>query len=133
MNKFPVDGVEMSFLLVVSDLKKSRDFYKDVLGAELFREYDGTTSVFKFQGTWIILTTEGELTEDKPGVKFRSLKDKENIHFEFTMRVPDCMNAYEVLKDRGADFLTPPVKNGGETRAFFRDPDGYLLEISEYK
>ena len=32
---------------------------------------------------------------------------------------------------RGADFLTPPVDRGGEIRAFFRDPDGHLFEISE--
>lgn len=133
MKDFPTKGVEMSILLVVSDLEISRDFYKDILGAELFREYGGTTSVFKFQGTWIILTTEGEPTKDKPGVNFKSLKDKENINFEFTMRVSDCMNSYEILKERGANFLTPPVKNGRETRAFFRDPDGYLFEISEYK
>ena len=133
MKDFPDKNVEMSILLVVSDIEKSREFYKDVLGAKLFREYGGTTAVFKFQGVWIILTTEGEPTEDKPGVSFKSLKDKKNIHFEFTMRVDDCKKSYEILKSRGAEFLTPPVKNGKETRAFFRDPDGYLLEISEYK
>ena len=30
-------------------------------------------------------------------------------------------------------FLTPPVTSGAETRAFFRDPDGHLFEISEYR
>jgi catechol 2,3-dioxygenase-like lactoylglutathione lyase family enzyme len=47
------------------------------------------------------------------------------------MRVPDCRAAYEVLRARGAEFLTPPVDWGGEIRCFFRDPDGHLLEISE--
>ena len=45
--------------------------------------------------------------------------------------MPDCRDAYEVLSARGAEFLTPPVDWGGEIRAFFRDPDGHLLEISE--
>ena len=31
------------------------------------------------------------------------------------------------------DFLTPPVTSGAETRCFFRDPDGHLFEISEYR
>jgi catechol 2,3-dioxygenase-like lactoylglutathione lyase family enzyme len=35
-----------------------------------------------------------------------------------------------LLWARGAQFLTPPVDNGYETRAFFRDPDGHLFEIS---
>jgi catechol 2,3-dioxygenase-like lactoylglutathione lyase family enzyme len=47
------------------------------------------------------------------------------------MRVPDCWAAYETLKSRGAEFLAEPVDRGGEIRAFFRDPDGHLLEISE--
>ena len=47
-------------------------------------------------------------------------------------RVRDCRAAYETLRSRGAEFLTPPVDRGGEIRAFFRDPDGHLFEISEY-
>ena len=47
------------------------------------------------------------------------------------IRVPDCRGAYETLVERGAEFLTPPVDNGYETRAFFRDPDGHLWEISQ--
>ena len=41
--------------------------------------------------------------------------------------------AYEILKARGAVFITPPIVNGAETRCFFRDPDGHLFEISEYR
>jgi catechol 2,3-dioxygenase-like lactoylglutathione lyase family enzyme len=48
-----------------------------------------------------------------------------------TIRVPDCQKAYEILKSRGAEFLTPPVNWGYEIRCFFRDPDGHLLEISQ--
>jgi len=29
------------------------------------------------------------------------------------------------------DFPTPPVDWGYEIRAFFRDPDGHLLELSQ--
>jgi hypothetical protein len=48
-----------------------------------------------------------------------------------TIRVPDCQAAYETLRSRGAKFLTPPIASTWEVRAFFRDPDGHLLEISE--
>lgn len=61
---FPVEGVEVTLLLVASDIERSRSFYVDVLGATL-------------------------------------------------------------------DFLAPPIDRGGEIRAFFRDPDGHLIEISE--
>ena len=51
---------------------------------------------------------------------------------DIVVRVPDCQGAYEALSERGAVFLTPPVRwDHGEVRAFFRDPDGHLFEISE--
>ena len=129
--EFPVDGVELTQLLVVADLDRARRFYRDVLGAELYREYGGTSAVFRFQGSWILLVTGGGPTEDKPGVTFAPPTDPNTVSHQMTLRVPDCRAAYEVLKNRGAEFLTPPVDRGGEIRCFFRDPDGHLLEISE--
>jgi len=41
------------------------------------------------------------------------------------------VEAYRTLAARGARFLTPPVESEWEVRAFFRDPDGHLIEISE--
>jgi catechol 2,3-dioxygenase-like lactoylglutathione lyase family enzyme len=34
---------------------------------------------------------------------------------------------------RAVQFLAPPQESDWEIRAFFRDPDGHLLEISEAK
>jgi len=129
--QFPVAGVEMTTLLVSSDIDRSRAFYRDVLGAEIYREYGGTSCVLKFQGSWILLVTGGGPTEDKPGVTFAPPSDPDMVSHEMTIRVPDCNRAYEILKSRGAEFLTPPVNHGFEIRCFFRDPDGHLLEISE--
>ena len=128
---FPTDGVELTQLLVVSDMEKSKWFYRDVLGASLFREYGGTSCVLSFRGTWLLLVTGGGPTEDKPSVTFAPPADPNTVSHQFTIRVPDCRGAYEVLRSRGAEFLTPPVDRGGEIRCFFRDPDGHLLEISE--
>ncbi len=129
--EFPVDGVALTQLLVVSDLPRARDFYRNVLGATLFREYGGDSAVFEFQGNWLLLVTGGGPTEDKPGVTFAPPTDPNTVSHQITLRVPDCPAAYDVLKFRGAQFLTPPVDRGGEIRCFFRDPDGHLLEISE--
>ncbi len=129
--EFPVPGVELSLLLVVEDIARARTFYTDVLGAKLFREYGGTSAVLEFQGNWLLLVTGGGPTEDKPTVTFAPPVDPNLVSHQLTMRVPDCHAAYEVLKSRGAEFLTPPLDRGGEIRCFFRDPDGHLLEISE--
>jgi catechol 2,3-dioxygenase-like lactoylglutathione lyase family enzyme len=132
-NKFPTEGVALTFLLVVSDMDRSRHFYRDVLGATVYREYGGTSCVLNFQGNWLLLVTGGGPTKDKPTVTFTPPIDQDTVSHELTIRVPDCQAAYEVLKSRGATFLTPPVDWGGEIRCFFRDPDGHLLEISEAK
>lgn len=130
MENFPVDGVEISILLVCKDIQASNHFYQKILGASLYREYD-TTIVLQFQKMWLILVVEGEPTPDKPEINFRAPSQSNNISQEFTIRVPNCQNAYETLKSRGAVFLTPPYDWGAEIRCFFKDPDGRLLEISE--
>lgn len=129
--EFPVEGVELTLLLVVSDVERSRRFYTDVLGATLHREYGGTSAVLQFQGSWLLFVTGGGPTPGKPTVTFAAPSDPDVVSHQLTMRVPDCRAAYETLKSRGAAFLAEPVDRGGEIRAFFRDPDGHLLEISE--
>jgi len=130
---FPAPGMELTTLLVVADLPRSVAFYRDVLGATLFREYGGSSAVFNFAGSWILLVTGGPPTLDKPGVSFAPPSDATVVSHEFTIRVPDCRGAYATLLSRGAEFLTPPVESEWEVRCFFRDPDGHLLEISEAK
>ena len=128
---FPTQEMELTHMLVVEDIGRSRAFYSDVLGARVYHEYGGTSCVLEFLGTWLLLVTGGEPTQDKPGVTFAPPPDPGTVGHEMTIRVPDCQAAYEVLRSRGAQFLTQPVDLGVEIRCFFRDPDGHLLEISE--
>lgn len=130
---FPSAGVELTNLLVVSDLERSVNFYRDALGARLVRMYGGTSAVLSFQAAWLLLVTGGGPTPDKPTVTFAPPHDPETVSHELTIRVPDCRAAHRVLAGRGASFLTDPVESDWEIRAFFRDPDGHLLEISQAK
>lgn len=130
---FPEPGSELTHILVVADVERSRAWYVDVLGATLYREYGGDSAVLQFQGAWLLLVLGGPPTEDKPSVTFVPPSDPDHISHAFTIRVQDCRAAYQTLVGRGADFLTPPVTHGRETRCFFRDPDGHLFEISEYR
>lgn len=127
---FPTPEMELTRLLVVSDVKLSQDWYTSVLGADLFREYEGSC-VLSLLGNWIVLVPGGRPTEDKPTVEMTVPDDPDRVSSELIFRVPDCNAAYEELRGRGAEFLSPPVDHGWETRAFFRDPDGHLYEISE--
>ena len=128
---FPLEGMTLTHILVVTDLDRARTFYRDVLGASLYGEYGGTSIVFDFNGAWLLIVTGGEPTQDKPDVTFVAPIEPNRVSHAFTIRVPDCQRAYNILKARGAEFLTPPVNWGYEIRAFFRDPDGHLFEISQ--
>lgn len=131
MDEFPSEGMALTHILVVSDVKESVAWYRDVLGASLYREYGGTSAVFDFSGAWLLLVTGGGPTPDKPGVTFAPPSERSTVSHSFTIRVDDCQSAYETLSARGAEFLTPPYDWGAEIRCFFADPDGNLFEISE--
>ena len=130
MAEFPGGGSAITTTLVAEDVVASVDWYRDVLGAEVFRTY-GTSAVLQLFGTWLLLVEPGGPTEDKPGVSFASAADPNRVSHAFTIRVEDCRAAYEQLRERGAEFLTPPLDRGAEIRCFFRDPDGNLFEISQ--
>lgn len=121
----------MTHLLVVSDATASRDWYVDVLDARVHGEYGGTSVVLELLGSWLLLVTGAGPTPDKPTVTFAPPQDADVVSAELIFRVDDCRATHALLRDRGARFLTAPVDRGGEVRAFFRDPDGHLLEISE--
>jgi catechol 2,3-dioxygenase-like lactoylglutathione lyase family enzyme len=122
---------ELTHLLVVGDIVRSRTFYCDLLGATVHREYGGTSCVLQISGTWLLLVTGGGPTADKPTVNFAVPADPDQVSHELIFSVADCRATYERLRSQGTPFLTPPVESPWEIRAFFRDPDGHLIEISQ--
>ena len=96
--EFPTEAMALTHLLVVRDLERSRAFYRDVLGAEVYREYGGTSVVLRFLGTWLLLVTGGEPTQDKPDVTFAAPVDPRSVSHSMTIRVPDCQAAYATLR-----------------------------------
>jgi catechol 2,3-dioxygenase-like lactoylglutathione lyase family enzyme len=129
---FPKPDTALTHILVVEDPARSRAWYTDVLGATLYREYAGSV-VLSFAGAWLLLVEGGGPTEDKPDVSLAPPTDPNLRDNLFTIRVDDCQATYDLLRARGAEFLTEPITHGSETRCFLRDPDGHLFEISEYR
>ncbi len=130
---FPGETNALTVILVVSDIERSRTWYTEVLGAGLYRENAGSSVVLTFGAAWFLLVTGGGPTEDKPTVSLAPPSDPDRLDHLFTIRVDDCQATYRELSARGTTFLSEPVTHGAETRAFFRDPDGHLFEISEYR
>lgn len=129
MNRFEAQA--LTHMLVVADADASRDWYVDVLGASVYGEYAGTSVVLDLMGSWLLLVTGGGPSPDKPTVTLAAPDDPDRVSAQMIFRVDDCRGAHRLLSERGAEFLTAPVDRGGEIRAFFRDPDGHLFEISE--
>ncbi|MDJ0952717.1 MAG: VOC family protein [Acidimicrobiia bacterium] len=129
MDRF--DAKALTHMLVVADAAASRDWYVDVLDASVYGEYGGTSVVLDLMGNWLLLVTGGEPSPDKPTVTLAVPDDRDRVSSQIIFRVEDCQRTFELLSSRGAQFLTPPLDRGGEIRAFFRDPDGHLFEISQ--
>ena len=129
MDRFEASA--LTHMLVVSDVERSRAWYTEVLDAELYGEYGGTSVVLNLLGNWILLVTGGGPDAGKPTISLAPPSAPDEVSAPIIFRVDDCVGLYDLLRSRGADFLAPPHVRDGETRAFFRDPDGHLFEISE--
>lgn len=120
----------LTHMLVVADAQRSRDWYVEMLDATVFGEYGGTSVVLELLGNWILLVTGGGPDDGKPTVTLTPPSDLDAVSTQMIFRVADCHATHARLTARGVDFLATPHERGTETRAFFRDPDGHLYEIS---
>ena len=125
----PRDGVAVTHLLIVRDVDRSRRFYVDVLGAQVLLE--GTPTILRFYNTWLVLSTEGGPTEDKPDVVAAAPPDAHTLTSALNLRVSDIYDVYERWSARGATFLTPPKAHEAEIRCYMRDPDNHLIEVGQ--
>ena len=142
--------------IIVSNLKKSVEFYRDVLG---FKEVKRA----HLEGEWIesivglkgvnadvayILAAEGEpriellcyhtpTGERVPQNSYANTVGLRHIAF----RVNDINGLYNRLKENGVKFIGEPVvvpqsvishDAGRKKLCYFTDPDGVLLELAEY-
>src|SRR3954466_136037 len=86
---FPEPGSALTHILVVSDLDRSRAWYLDVLGAQLYRAYEGSI-VLEFNEAWLLPVEGGPPTDDKPSVTFAPPVDADTVSHSMTIRVSDC-------------------------------------------
>ncbi|MEU7872707.1 VOC family protein [Dactylosporangium sp. NPDC049140] len=122
----PLDGVNgVSITLIVSDLQRSRRFYRDTLG---LTELDsGETSAVLESGSARVVLRR---VADMPPV------DRRVVHLN--LDVPDVYDAYERLREQGVDFVHRPrvVPQGEQLElcsATFRDPDGHAIALTRWE
>ena len=125
----PRTGFVLTHFLVVSDQDRSREFYMSVFGATVVLERDPV--ILKIANSWLILNVGGGPTDDKPTVTLAPPADPDLASAFLNIKVADIGAAYAEWSAKGAGFLTEPKDHGREIRAFIRDPDGHLIEVSQ--
>lgn len=112
--------------LLVTDLQRSTEFYRDLLG---FYEVDGGDDnvVLASGDTRLVLRESTEAGRT----------NRRTVHLNL-MVVGDIEQVYAELKDNGVRFIYPPRVVNRSTRlelwgAAFRDPDGHGIGIAEWR
>ena len=118
---FPTTSMELTTILVVSNMKKSKDFYLNILGADLVREYGGSSTVLKLMGQWILLVTAGQPTEDKPKIHFLPPQDPNSVSHSFTIRVEPRSKIKEIQFSDVGDWHTDSVGTTPYTEQSLRE------------
>jgi lactoylglutathione lyase len=116
-------------VLFVSDLDRSRAFYRDVMGLESPSGHSGNDAYFTF-GPDGLLLIDSATADDLLGPANTDHEPARGARSVLVAPVPDVDAAYAELSSRGAEFIRPPEDRAWGLRcAHFKDPDGNVWEI----
>jgi catechol 2,3-dioxygenase-like lactoylglutathione lyase family enzyme len=110
-----------NLLILVSDLEKSTEFYKDTLGLKMTGGIPGEFAFFQWGGVTLAIRET-----DRPIAKCLC---------EISFSVGDVRATFESLSKKGVAFTKPPrvvTSNASQEMLAtdFADPDGHVLSIS---
>ena len=116
-------------VLTVADIERSVEFYRRVLGMRRI-EFAGGRVALQFGAHKINLHQSGAEFEPKAQQVMPGSAD-----LCFVVDTP-IVEAIALIRDQGVDIIDGPVErsgaNGAIVSAYLRDPDGNLLEVSNY-
>jgi catechol 2,3-dioxygenase-like lactoylglutathione lyase family enzyme len=138
------------FCVIVSDLDASIAFYRDIMGMQIRSKGTHTTVIAKaiaYPGAEMNSANLFFAGEPRPWLELiqyvkpkgkkaqYEIQDIGSSHFCFN--VDDIDAAYAELKKKGVHFLSEPVRippnpqtgSKGGAIVYFRDPDGFSLEL----
>jgi len=99
----------------VTDVERTKAFYRDKMGLEVTRERQGEMAEFEGGQLWFgkwdgtgVLHTEAIVI----GIEPKSVEA-----------------AYNMLKQRGVNIPNPPQQRGDQWSFMVKDPDGYMINV----
>lgn len=115
------------FTIPVSDLKRARDFYIDLLGFDFVRE--NKHMVFcKNQDDYFVLTHSKNKIDPNPD-------DENDIHTAFYVDADEYDRAKKYLASRGVKIILDEERHGDATftgrSLYFLDPDRNVIELHD--
>jgi catechol 2,3-dioxygenase-like lactoylglutathione lyase family enzyme len=122
--------------LTVTDLERSKQFYREILG---LREI--ARPPFNFPGAWFQLGAAQQLhliVHTNPTFRTGKPLDSRDVHF--AVRVPDYHEAVEELRSKGyrekdapdefSRMIVQPNATAGFPQIYILDPDRHVIEIN---
>jgi len=116
-------------MVIVSDMNRSVEFYRDKLGIPLkFQSPDWTE--FLTEGTTLALHGGGKAAQPTSGPPDQSAKA---ATCSFGFNVANVDQTYADLSSKGVHFVMPPMLREGEAikLAVCTDPDGLPISFAE--
>lgn len=105
----------------VSDIKKSVEFYKNILKAKILLESD-KTAYFTIGGLWLGLNEESEIPRNEIHYSY--------THMAFSIKENDFDEWYDWLKQNHVNILEGRPRDVRDKKSiYFTDPDGHKLEL----
>ncbi len=121
-------------MLRVGDLKRSVEFYTEVLGMRLLRQSDYPSGRFTLAFVGYGAESDEavlELTHNWDTTSY----DLGSGYGHIAIEVDDAYKACDAVKQRGGKVTREagPMKHGTTVIAFVEDPDGYKIEFIQKK
>ena len=117
-------------VLFVEDVVRARDFYVDVLGMSL--GFEDETSAGVFMGEELLLLVSVPSASDMlVGEELGTPRNQRPVGL-FNIFVENVDESFARLKSLGVAFINDPIdREWGRRTAHFKDPDGFIWEISQ--
>lgn len=117
-------------VLFVEDVGRARDFYVDALGLSLGFEDETSAGVFLGDEP-LLLVCVPSASDMLAGEDVGTPHDQRPVGL-FNIFVENVDEAFEELRSRGVSFIVDPIdREWGRRTAHFKDPDGFIWEISQ--
>ena len=116
----PEEGILVTLFITVRSVARSRDFYARVLGGTVV--LDENPCIVRLSNSWIIMNPGGPPTPDKPGISVVDYQPGDTTSIFLNLRVADIQACYEDWKEKGAEFVTPPIDREAETPLLHAGP-----------